>query len=88
MKHKDSYKKKLKSGLLIITLLITTLPSCSSKKIEQSTIINPANSYQDNLCSWLKPYYAVEGNFEEQVPTEVLKMMLRSDNEFNEVCLK
>jgi hypothetical protein len=88
MKNKGNYKKKLKSGLLIITLLITTLPSCSSKKIEQSTIINPANNYKEDLCLWLKPYYAVDGNFEEQVPAEVLKMMLRSDNEFNNVCLK
>ncbi len=86
MKNKGNYKKKLKSGLLIIILLITTLPSCSSRKIEPT--ISPANSYKDNLCSWLKPYYAVDGNFEEQVPTEVLKMMLRSDNEFNNVCLK
>jgi len=64
-----------------------TLQSCSSKKIEP-VIISPVNNYKDNLCSWLKPYYAIEGDFEEQVPTEVLKLMLRSDSEFNEVCLK
>ena len=62
------------------------LPSCSSRKIE--TTITPINSYQDNLCLWLRPYYVIDGNFEDQVPTEVLKLMLRSDNEFNEVCLK
>ncbi len=86
MKNKSNCKKKLISGLLIIILLTTTLPSCSSRKIEPT--ISPANNYKDHLCSWLKPYYVIEGNFEEQVPTEVLKMMLRSDNEFNEVCLK
>lgn len=62
------------------------MQSCSSRKIEQ--ISNPVNNYKDNLCSWLKPYYAVDGNFEEQVPAEVLRMMLRSDSEFNEICLK
>jgi len=61
------------------------LPSCSSKKIEPIIAID---NYKDNLCLWLRPYYVIEGNFEEQVPTEVLKLMLRSDNEFNEVCLK
>ena len=85
MKSKDSYKKKLIKGLLRTILLIAILQSCNLKKIEK---ISPVNNYQDNLCSWLKPYYVAEGNFEEQVPTEVLKMMLRSDNEFNNICLK
>jgi len=62
------------------------MQSCSSRKIEPT--LSQVNNYKDNLCSWLKPYYAIDGNFEEQVPNEVLKLMLRSDNEFNEICLK
>ncbi len=62
------------------------MQSCSSRKIEP--VISPVNEYSTHLCSWLRPYYAVDGNFEEQVPTEVLKMMLRNDQEFNAVCLK
>jgi hypothetical protein len=77
---------KYNKEILIIILLAMMMQSCSSRKTEP--VSSPINEYSTSLCSWLRPYYGVDGNFEEQVPVEVLKMMLRNDQEFNAVCLK
>jgi hypothetical protein len=69
---------------IYLTMLLTIL-SCNSKRIE--TTIKPTNEYSTHLCTWLKPYYAVEEEFHGNLPREVVSMMVRSDAEYNAVCL-
>lgn len=82
MKINKSNNKKL---LLVILIMILATPSCSSKRIESNT--KPINEYSISLCTWLKPYYAIEEEFEGKLPREVVSMMVRSDAEYNSVCL-
>ena len=63
------------------------MQSCSSKKIEPIISQNPVNDYKQSLCLWLKPYYVIDGDFEDNLPDDVLRLMLRSDLEYNTVCL-
>lgn len=61
------------------------IQGCSLKRTEINT--KPANEYSTHLCTWLKPYYAVEEEFHEKLPLEVVSMMVRSDSEYNAICL-
>jgi len=63
------------------------ISNCNLKRIEKNTAPQQATNYSTFLCSWLKPYYGIKGNFEDNLPEEVLRLMLRSDAEYDSVCL-